>query len=254
MLIPHFDSHGKMNGDPLFIKGEVVPLIPWATVSVIRQSLAQISEKTNVKHFLHGGRWYLHATNWQEHQYIREDRTGTDLLPSYSGLNPEPVGSSPGVVLGKSGSSPGLVPLEVEVRSRSRSLNIEGEGGEVPPGEGSPGGERKAGPPPGGDNGIDITQLVPKLRPCPVIREAVKGMTDEVYFTWVRFAYNYIIDHEKVRDWETAYPKVDIFHELNKASEWLLEHPHQRRSHAFQFYGNWVQNASTPKSERRRTG
>ena len=42
MLIPHFDSHGKLNGDVRFVKGEAVPLIPWFTIPVIRKALAEI--------------------------------------------------------------------------------------------------------------------------------------------------------------------------------------------------------------------
>jgi len=104
----------------------------------------------------------------------------------------------------------------------------------------------------GGGNAVDIEALVPKLRPCPKITEAVKDMTDEEYDRWVRFAYNLILDHKKVDEWREAFPNVNVFHELNKASDWLLNNPHKRRSHAFQYYGNWIRNAATPRE--RRTG
>jgi len=51
MLLPHFDSFGKMNGNEYYIKGEVVPLIESYTISKIMQCLKEISEKTNVKWF-----------------------------------------------------------------------------------------------------------------------------------------------------------------------------------------------------------
>ena len=103
MLIPHFDSHGKLNGDVRFVKGEVVPLIPWFTIPVIRKALAEIDAKTNVRWFEAGGRWFLHALSWREHQDLREDRLGADLLPSFQGLLPE-----------HSRTTPGVLPREVE--------------------------------------------------------------------------------------------------------------------------------------------
>ncbi len=102
MMIPHFNPHGKMNGDPMYIKSVVVPLIPWFTLPVIQEALAEIDTKTNVKWFEHGGRWYLHSLSWLEHQKLREDRLGADHLPSYS--------STPRLLREESGSAPGIVP------------------------------------------------------------------------------------------------------------------------------------------------
>ena len=76
----------------------------------IRKALREIDKETNVKWFEAGGRWYLHSLKWDEHQDLRTDRRGRDLIPSY-----------PGEVRDKSGSSPGVVPPEVEVE-------VEGEG------------------------------------------------------------------------------------------------------------------------------
>lgn len=97
LLIPHFSSFGKMNGSAHFIKGEVVPLIDWFTVGVIEDCLSEISAKTNVKRFMSGGLWYIHSVNWLEHQELRKDRLGKDDMPDYSG------------------TTPGLLPHEVEV-------------------------------------------------------------------------------------------------------------------------------------------
>lgn len=97
MLIPHFNAHGKMNGNLYFIKGEVVPKIKWFTLAVIKACLTEISEKTNVKWFQKDGMWYLHSLNFEDHQDLREDRRGDDRLPDYSR------------------SIPGLVRPEVEV-------------------------------------------------------------------------------------------------------------------------------------------
>lgn len=88
MLIPHYDSYGKMNGDAHFIKGQVVPLMKWFTTKLIKRCLVEISDKTNVKWFLYEGMPYLHSVNWDSHQKIRQDRIGKDVLPDYSGTTP----------------------------------------------------------------------------------------------------------------------------------------------------------------------
>lgn len=96
MLIPHFNAHGKLNGSPNFIKGEVVPRLKWATVPIIEKCLQEISEKTNVKWYVVEELHYLQSLNWTDYQTLRSDRMGEDKLPDYSG------------------SEPGLVPHEVK--------------------------------------------------------------------------------------------------------------------------------------------
>jgi len=102
MLIPHYNAHGKMDGNPYSIKGTVVPFIDWLDIPTITHCLNEISEKTNVKYFQVDGCWYLHSLNYDEHQSLK--RKGRDYLPSYSVQVPD-----------QSGSSPGLIRPEVEV-------------------------------------------------------------------------------------------------------------------------------------------
>lgn len=90
MLIPHYDPHGKMNGSPHFIKGEVVPYIDELTVPVIKKCLVEISQKTSVKWFQQDGLWWLHSTNDQEHQKFNKVKVRKDLLPSWSNSRPTP--------------------------------------------------------------------------------------------------------------------------------------------------------------------
>lgn len=90
LLIPHFDSYGKMQAHPFTIKGTVCPLIDWLPVEEIEQLLQEISEHTNVKYFQHtDGLYYLHSLNWANHQTLRKDRLGADKLPDCSGSIPE---------------------------------------------------------------------------------------------------------------------------------------------------------------------
>ena len=110
LLIPHFNAHGKMNGDPHFIKGEVCPLIRWLSLPAIKKALKEITTNTNVKWFKFDGCWYIHSIKFEEHQELRTDRSGPDLLPSYSG-------SSPGVVRRE-------VEVEVEVKEEVEVKSI----------------------------------------------------------------------------------------------------------------------------------
>lgn len=87
MMIPHYNAHGKMNGGSGFIKDEVCPLIKFLTTRTISRYLREISRKTSVKYFRHGGRWWIHSINFNSHhQKLKIDRLGDDHLPSYPGL------------------------------------------------------------------------------------------------------------------------------------------------------------------------
>jgi len=92
LLIPWFNSHGKLNGGPGHIKDEICPKIPYLTYENIPALLTEISSKTNVKWFMSGGRHWIHALKFNsEHQRL-EKKLGIDKLPSYS---PAPVADKP---------------------------------------------------------------------------------------------------------------------------------------------------------------
>ena len=128
LLVPHFNAHGKMPGGPGVIKDEVVPLIPYINYGTIPGLLQELSDKTNVKWFQVGAKWWLHALDFHDHQDLRADRLGSDDLPSWPGL---------GGVLGSdlealdivdlmdySGTTPGLLP---DSPSRAEGLKVRRE-------------------------------------------------------------------------------------------------------------------------------
>lgn len=132
MLIPHYNTWGKMNGGPGFVKDEVCPKVPYLTYENIPEYLAEIHEKTNVKWFMHDGRHWLHSLNFlTEHQKITIKKVGRDLLPTYSGTSP--------------GLSPEKVPLEVEVE-----VEVEGEEEEE------------------GESGLALEKECKKTDPCSI--------------------------------------------------------------------------------------
>ena len=102
MLIPHFNSYGKMNGGPGYIKDEICPRIAYLDYESISRCLEEIDEKTNVKWFTHDARRYLHSINFlSNHQNLDVNRMGKDSLPNYSGVSQELV-SDEGKVKSKS--------------------------------------------------------------------------------------------------------------------------------------------------------
>lgn len=108
-LVPFYDSWGKMNGDPHFIKGEILKRYPKFTVPKIEKCLKEISKITSVKWFIHEGLHCIHATNWEEHQTLPKDKRGVDSLPSFPGLSQS-----------NSGTTPELVPPEVKVEVKDK--------------------------------------------------------------------------------------------------------------------------------------
>ena len=110
MLIPHYNSRGKMNGDAGYIKGEICPRIPYLTVENIPELLKEISDKTNVKWFADDGRYWIHSLNFlSEHQRLNIERIGDDKLPSFPGFTPELPFSTPKQVIPE---------VEVEVKKK----------------------------------------------------------------------------------------------------------------------------------------
>ena len=103
MIIPHLNSHGKLNGGAGFLKDEICPRLNYISLNDISKLMKEISDNTNMKWFEHEGRFWIHSINFlSQHQELKVDRLGQDLLPSYSGVNPD------------------LVPPEVEVEEEDK--------------------------------------------------------------------------------------------------------------------------------------
>lgn len=166
LLIPHYNSFGKMQAEAYTIKGTVCPKIPYFTLELITDCLHEISQKTNVKYFQHDGLWYLHAVEWDAHQELRKDRRGKDELPNWPGLKPDtPPGqptdflgtmmsmgrtSRPSLTAAEIGNTTGLQnysgssPVQVLDRSGLEE-EVQGEEEDLPPYPPQAGGEGESG-------------------------------------------------------------------------------------------------------------
>jgi len=120
MIIPHLNSYGKMNGGVGYLKEIVCPKVTYISERKLPRLLHEIDTNTNVKWFKRDGRLWIHSINFlTEHQNLRKDRLGKDLLPSYSGGSP--------------GLSPAEVPLEVEEEGKKKGEVERGPAREAPP-------------------------------------------------------------------------------------------------------------------------
>jgi uncharacterized phage protein (TIGR02220 family) len=91
MILPHLDSHGKIQGGAAFIKEIVCPKIKYLTIKNIPQLLTEISNNTDMKWFEYDDRNWIHALRFSDHQKLDLNKIGRDLLPNYSGLISELV-------------------------------------------------------------------------------------------------------------------------------------------------------------------
>src|SRR3990167_10040042 len=87
LLLPQFNSHGKMNGSPLYIKSVVCPKIDYLNPKEIEKCLKEIDKKTDIKWFKNDGLDYLQAMKWETHQKIDKRNISKDTLPDYSAGN-----------------------------------------------------------------------------------------------------------------------------------------------------------------------
>jgi hypothetical protein len=176
MMIPHFNAHGKMPGGPGVVKDEIVPLIPYLTYDNLPQYLQEISDKTNVKWFRCGTKWYLHALHFlSEHQDLRREKMGADELPSWpemeeAGEEAPEIGDVAEIyevvseLPENSGSSPGVVR---ERPSRAEGLKVRREEEDQNPttfvGGGSGRDSRAGDPPPDADQAEEMEREVKRI-------------------------------------------------------------------------------------------
>lgn len=164
MLIPHYNSHGKMNGGPGHIKDEIVPHIDYFTYDNLAGYLLEISDKTNVKWFRRDGRYWIHSLKFlSDHQKLDAKKLGADLLPSYSGVSLE--------------LSPEIVGHEVEVEGEEKE-----EGEEAAASHSQSGGTAPAREAPAGKAGGEgKTENPPAMtRSERVLRECVRDKRPEI--------------------------------------------------------------------------
>lgn len=173
-MIPHFNAHGKMSGNPYTIKGEIVPFLEYLQIPDIEACLIEITEKTNVKWFQHEGIYYLHAINWDEHQALT--KKGVDRLPSYSKTTPKQLQENSGSSQKNLQTTPPSeveveVELEVEVEREIERGNRTGKG------RGK--GEGKTQSSADGGNGLGAIPPSRKELELAEINESVKRMKEK---------------------------------------------------------------------------
>lgn len=75
-LISNADDDGRLNGDPLYLKGVVFPHDN-ITPDAINEQLKAIVKQSLIVRYKVGKAAYIQHPNWSKHQYIRDRRPST---------------------------------------------------------------------------------------------------------------------------------------------------------------------------------
>lgn len=85
-LIPHADDEGKLKGNPVFIKAQVVPMANWS-LKRVEGYLNEIKEAGLIHLWTQNRERYIQFAKWNEYQHIRKDRFTPSSLPSFQGID-----------------------------------------------------------------------------------------------------------------------------------------------------------------------
>lgn len=96
MLLPHTDIEGKLEADPLLIKGEALPLmVDWMPDKI--QVCLEKLDAAGLIHLYHANdEQFLQIVKFGDHQVLRTDREGKSRIP-----DPSHSSSTPGVIQSK---------------------------------------------------------------------------------------------------------------------------------------------------------
>lgn len=79
-LIPHCDDDGRTQGEPLVVKGLVIPLLD-CTINDINAWLSDLHEQKLIFWYEIDSEKYIQINKWLDHQDIRKDRYKSSLYP-----------------------------------------------------------------------------------------------------------------------------------------------------------------------------
>jgi len=79
-LIPHCDDDGRTQGEPLVVKGVVLPLLN-CTIDDVSAWLTDLHEQKLIFWYEVDGEKYIQINLWLDHQEIRKDRYKSSIYP-----------------------------------------------------------------------------------------------------------------------------------------------------------------------------
>lgn len=142
LLITHTDVNGRVDADPLWIRGQILTRIP-ADDDAINAALEEMHAVGLIHLYTANGAPYLEIVNFEEHNKVRADREAQATIPGPDGSTPatkpdrspstmptgdragraqrttsELAGPAPEKVRSESGVTPAQVEVEVEVQGQ----------------------------------------------------------------------------------------------------------------------------------------
>lgn len=117
-LISWLDIEGRFSGDLLVIKGSVAPRLRHITEEVIEECLQDMVRNELIILYKVDGDRYLQLRKFGDHQTLRREKEAESKIPG-----PDQVGSGPGVVRDKVGTSPSQEKLR-EVKRREEKSTV----------------------------------------------------------------------------------------------------------------------------------
>ena len=56
---------------------------------------------------------------------------------------------------------------------------------------------------------------------------------------------------EKIAEWQTTYPSLDVYQELLRAIQWIRDNPHRKKKDGNRYLNNWLKNESGKYASKR---
>lgn len=117
LLITHTDVNGRVDADPVWIKGKVTTRLP-ITDTQILDALRDMHRVGLITHYRVRGNPYLEVTNFTQHNKVRAEREARPTIPGPEEGVLDPSPPTPEEVRSNSGVSPAQVQVEVQVQDQ----------------------------------------------------------------------------------------------------------------------------------------
>lgn len=117
LLITHTDVNGRVDADPIWIKGKVTTRLP-ITDTQITEALRDMHRVGLITHYRVRGMPYLEITNFTEHNTIRKDREAKPTIPGPEEGVLDANPPTPEELRSNSGTTPAEVQVEVQVQEK----------------------------------------------------------------------------------------------------------------------------------------
>lgn len=218
-MLSHADDFGRMPGSPVWVKGAVVPLKPWA-IDEVEGYLQEMTHEGLILRYKSGGKQFIQFPSWEGHQSGLHKRTKSEYPAPEEADDAEPASEQ---ASGNFPEIPGTSGKVQELPGNSRLNGREGKGtereGEGGPGETTPAPTAAATPL---NASREERELLRELRQVP------------------GYPFDAAKDLELVRGLAVDFPDVELATEVKKWRTYKLDKPLRKGDNPRLQLRNWV--------------